>query len=99
MNLLEASVADPSLDDNRASLEVWQTDAWPRGSIWFETQLFKGSRPSAAATTGEGTVRLLRVISKPRVMSALERCQASLAMLSSGDHRHDAADQFPSHTP
>jgi hypothetical protein len=66
MNLLEASVADPSLDDNRASLEVWQTDAWPRGSIWFETQLFKGSRPGAAATTGEGTVRLLRVISKPR---------------------------------
>jgi hypothetical protein len=27
MNLLEASVADPSLDDNRASLEVWETDA------------------------------------------------------------------------
>jgi hypothetical protein len=53
-------------------------DSRPRGSICFETQLFNGGRPGAAATAGEGRLRLLRelsslrVISKPRLTFALE---------------------------
>ncbi|MGA8938844.1 MAG: hypothetical protein WB439_06740 [Acidobacteriaceae bacterium] len=56
----------------KMALARWtRDDRLLRGSICFETERFNGSRPGAAATAGEVLLNLLRVISKPRIASAL----------------------------